>query len=151
MTFTIRPYQPEDGDQLVALWHHTRKAAYPYNAFQQSLSLVQDSAYFFSFVVPENDIWVADREGQLLGFMAINGEYIDQLFIAVEAQRTGVGEALLMKARELSPDKLRLATFQKNRPARAFYEKHGFVATAFGISPEPENEPDVHYEWTAPS
>ena len=149
MALTIRPYAPEDGDAIVSLWHYSRKDAYPYNAFQQSLTLIEDSGYFYAVVLPENELWVAERDGLIVGFMAIKEDYIDQLFIAVEAQRTGVGEALLNKARELSPTRLRLATFQKNLPARAFYEKHGFTATAFGISPEPENEPDVHYEWRA--
>ena len=28
-----------------------------------------------------------------------------------------------------------------------FYERRGFVATRFGVSPAPESEPDVQYEW----
>ena len=31
--------------------------------------------------------------------------------------------------------------------ARAFYERRGFRAVAFGRSPAPENEPDVKYAW----
>jgi hypothetical protein len=42
-----------------------------------------------------------------------------------------------------------LATLQVNLPARAFYEKNGFKAIEFGISPPPESEPDVKYEWLA--
>ena len=28
-----------------------------------------------------------------------------------------------------------------------FYERRGFRAAAYGLSPEPENEPDVKYVW----
>ena len=57
--------------------------------------------------------------------------------------------ALLRKAREYSPGQLRLYTFQRNNAARAFYERHGFLVTAFGVSPAPESEPDVEYRWQA--
>ncbi len=29
----------------------------------------------------------------------------------------------------------------------AFYEKNGFIAEKYGISPPPESEPDVEYHW----
>jgi GNAT superfamily N-acetyltransferase len=66
-----------------------------------------------------------------------------------EHQRRGIGSALLSKARERSPQELRLYTFQRNGPARAFYERHGFMRIAFGVSPAPEYEPDVEYRWRA--
>ena len=59
----------------------------------------------------------------------------------------GIGQALLNFARERSPDHVWLYTLQINVGARAFYEKNGFVAEKFGISPPPENEPDVEYHW----
>ena len=74
-------------------------------------------------------------------------DFIDQLYVAVEQQRRGVGTALLQKAREQSSERLRLYTFQKNLSARAFYEKHGFQAVRYGFSPAPEHEPDVEYHW----
>ena len=56
-------------------------------------------------------------------------------------------EALIEFARTLSPKRLWLYTFQINTIGRTFYEKNGFVAKKFGISPAPESEPDVLYEW----
>jgi len=104
-------------------------------------------AYFRAIVAAECVVWLAEVEGHLAGLLAIKDDYIDQLFVAVERQRQGVGTALLQKAREHSPRGLRLSTFQKNALARAFYEKHGFKALRFGHSPAPENEPDVEYQW----
>ena len=41
--------------------------------------------------------------------------------------------------------------FQRNAAARAFYEKHGFRAVAFGDgSANMEAEPDALYEWRNP-
>jgi GNAT superfamily N-acetyltransferase len=87
----------------------------------------------------------------MLGMLALQAPWIRHFAIFPEHQRQGIGLVLLQRARELSPAELRLFTFQRNAPARAFYEKHGFVAAAFGISPAPELEPDVEYRWTAPS
>jgi GNAT superfamily N-acetyltransferase len=63
--------------------------------------------------------------------MLIDGEYLDHLYVRPEAQRCGVGSALLHKARSLSPRRLALVTFQRNSSARAFYEKHGFRPSRF--------------------
>ena len=50
-------------------------------------------------------------------------------------------------AKERSPGHVWLYTLQINLRARAFYEKNGFVAEAFGVSPPPESEPDIQYHW----
>jgi len=54
---------------------------------------------------------------------------------------------LLDLARSQSPEHVWLYTLQINLNARAFYEKNGFLPEAFGVSPAPENEPDVQYHW----
>jgi ribosomal protein S18 acetylase RimI-like enzyme len=54
-----------------------------------------------------------------------------------------------MKVRQLLPKHIWLYTHAANKMARAFYEKNGFVAEKFGVSPEPESEPDVEYHWRA--
>jgi ribosomal protein S18 acetylase RimI-like enzyme len=79
----------------------------------------------------------------------LEARWIRHLAVFPEYQRQGVGTALLGKAQDRSPVELRLFTFQRNVTARAFYERHGFTAVAFGVSPAPELEPDVAYRWTA--
>jgi ribosomal protein S18 acetylase RimI-like enzyme len=86
-------------------------------------------------------------DGRPVAFMAMHADFIDHLYIHPEFQRRGIGQALLNFAREKSPDHVWLYTLQINVHARAFYEKNGFVAEKFGVSPSPENEPDVEYHW----
>ena len=62
-------------------------------------------------------------------------------------QGRGIGTALLDRAKKLAPDGLTLFTHQRNERARAFYERLGFRAVQFGVSPPPESEPDVKYTW----
>ncbi len=102
-----------------------------------------------SIMMPAREVWVAAANRGILGFLALDGEMLDQLFVAPAMQRRGVGDRLLAKAKELSPRRLRLYSFQKNTPARNFYEARGFVAIDFNSGERnEEQEPDVLYEWT---
>jgi ribosomal protein S18 acetylase RimI-like enzyme len=93
--------------------------------------------------------WVARQGGRVVGYMLIEGEYLDHLYVRPEAQGCGVGSALLHKARSLSPRRVGLVTFQRNTSARAFYEKRGFRPLRFTDGENEEGEPDVHYVWEA--
>jgi len=144
----VRPFGEDDFSALVRRWHETNRASYPYVAEHQSQTLDDAAAFFRRRVLAEGEVWVAERGASLAGVMAIEAPWIRQLAVFPEHQRRGVGTALLAEARRRSPDELRLYTFQRNVPARAFYERHGFTAVAFGASPPPESEPDVEYCWT---
>lgn len=143
----LRPYEPRDFKTVTFLWYQAKKKSFPYSAFQQRLTLPDDECYFRDTILEKCEVWVAERGGELLGFMAIEGSYIDQLFVDINHQHQGVGGALMEKAQALSPDYLRLHTFQRNEQARRFYENRGFKAVRFGVSAPPENEPDVEYRW----
>ena len=103
--------------------------------------------HFGQVVAKENDIWLAVEDGTTVGFLAIRGETIDQLYVEPGRQRSGVGSALVARAKEISPTRLTLFTHQRNERAREFYERRGFRAMEYGVSPAPESEPDVRYEW----
>jgi ribosomal protein S18 acetylase RimI-like enzyme len=60
----------------------------------------------------------------------------------------GVGTSLIAYAKSLSPSRRRLFTFETNVNGRGFYERRGFRAVGFGISPPPESELHVEYRWT---
>lgn len=146
-TLRLRPYAPDDFDETVAVWRASKRAAFPYVEAQQRWTLEDDAGFFRSVISVEYEVWLAETEGRIAGLLARKGDFIDQLFVHPDLQRRGVGTALLRKAVELSPGGLRLFTFQRNQPARSFYEKYGFRAVKFGVSSPPENEPDVEYRW----
>jgi GNAT superfamily N-acetyltransferase len=129
------------------MWRASKRAAFPYVEVQQHYTLENDTGYFRDVLAQECDIWLAEQDGRIAGLIALRDHLIDQLFVAIDAQRQGVGVVLLNKARECSPDYLRAYTFQKNKPGRAFFEKHGFEIVRAGLSPPPENEPDLEYAW----
>ena len=99
------------------------------------------------------DLWVAEEDGRLLGFLGIehstnlDAPVLEKLYVDPAAQNRGVGSALLEKAKELRPDGLYLWVFQKN-PARRLYERHGFeLVKLTDGSANMEREPDALYHW----
>lgn len=148
MSIRIRPMQPEELVDTARLWCRSKEEAYlPWLTIEASYSFEDNLGYFRDTVCAKHRVWLAERDGTVVGLLAQAGEFIDQLFVDPEHQRSGVGTALLGWARRQSPGGLALHTFQRNARARCFYEKHGFRAVAFGVSPAPESEPDVRYEW----
>lgn len=93
------------------------------------------------------DIWGADENGRLVGYIALKPQWVEHLYVLPECVGRGIGTALLdlAKARDRQ---VSLWTFQANRRARAFYEAHSFVEVArTDGSGNSEREPDVLYRW----
>lgn len=145
---TLRPATPEDAAVIAALFLASRREALPY------LPEVHPDAETYDWiervVLTQGEVWVAVGDGRVVGFMAVVGDHLDHLYLLPGYGRRGIGGRLLAKAKELSPDRLELWAFQRNAPARAFYEARGFVAVEFGDgSGNEEGTPDVRYEWVA--
>jgi ribosomal protein S18 acetylase RimI-like enzyme len=147
MRETIRPYLPADEAAVVGVWHRAGLAAYPFLPTWQVFTLEQALVVFREVIVAHNDLWVATLDERVLAYLAMKDCYIDRLYVDPPQQRKGWGSHLLEHAKALCPDGLALYTHQENHGARAFYERHGFVAVKFGISPPPESAPDVEYHW----
>lgn len=143
----IRLMKDEDSEAIVQVWHTSGRMAYPFIERWQRFTLEQARSVFREEIASVCEIWVAETEDGIVGYLALKGSYVDRLYVSPNHQRYGVGTSLLQYAMERSPDGLELHTHQKNTQARAFYEKHGFVPVKYGISPPPENEPDVEYQW----
>jgi GNAT superfamily N-acetyltransferase len=80
--------------------------------------------------------------------MVIDGEWLEQLYVAPEHSRQGYG-ARLVRLAQSERSELTLWTFEANLPARAFYEKHGFRPTGDPSSDNEEHAPAICYRWTS--
>ncbi len=144
--FEIRPACEDDAAAIAQTQIDARRVAMPWLPVLHSF---EDTVVFFGdFVIANQIVMVAVVEEGVAGFIAIEGAYVDHLYVQPAYQGIGVGGALLKKAKELRPRGLKLWTFERNSAARQFYEKRGFVAIAFtdGARNE-ERTPDVLYEW----
>ncbi|MET7646809.1 GNAT family N-acetyltransferase [Streptomyces sp. NPDC005426] len=148
----LREARVEDADRLTRLFLDSRAAAMPYLARVHSDEATL--AWMTHVVLPGTDVWVAELRDEAgvvepVGFVSVDGEELEHLYLRPDARRRGIGTLLLAKARERSPEGLALHAFQRNAEARAFYERHGFTAVEFDDgSRNEENEPDVRYRWS---
>jgi ribosomal protein S18 acetylase RimI-like enzyme len=145
-TIEIERASPGDAGEVAALYLASRDAALPYLRRVHSDDEVR--GWITHVRLATGETWVAREAGRILGFLCLDGEDLDQLYLLPGAFRRGIGSLLLAKAKERSPERLHLFTFQRNTAARAFYERHGFrlVDLNDGERNE-EGEPDALYEW----
>ena len=146
-SFLIRDYRSEDFDAVTILWRVSREKSLPEFQRAKGHFFYEDQGYFRDHILTQNQVFVVEADGKPVAFMAMRDDFIDHLYVHPDHQQRGIGKALLDLARQRSPEHVWLYTLQINTSARAFYEKNGFVAEKFGMSPPPENEPDVEYHW----
>lgn len=107
----------------------------------------EDQWFFRERVFETCEVWGAFDGAAMRGIIAFREGWIDQLYVLPTAQRRGVGKDLLQVAQNAF-GRLQLWTFQRNAPARRFYEARGFalMQQTDGARNE-EKEPDALYLW----
>lgn len=144
---SIRRLAASELAEATDVWYRSLVVSIAYMRPEQRRREEEDKGFFREVVAVTREVWVAVVDGRIVGVLALDGGEVDRLYVAVGAQGRGIGSALLEHAKGLRPQGLTLVTHQRNEGARRFYERHGFVAGKLGLSPPPENEPDVWYTW----
>jgi putative acetyltransferase len=143
----IEPLSPES-DLVGALVRVWRAAREEHLRFLSDLhDADEDRAYLSGVVMPANEVWVAEIESQVTGFIAFHDGWVNHLYVAPRFQDRGVGTELLSIARRENVT-LQLWAFEVNEPAIRFYKRHGFrvVERTRGASNEAKR-PDVRMRW----
>ncbi|WP_432478721.1 GNAT family N-acetyltransferase [Nocardioides sp. GXQ0305] len=92
--------------------------------------------------------WVAERDGRVVGYAVVTGEWLDDLFLAPGETGLGVGRVLLDVVKSELPDGFCLWAFESNAGARRFYRRHGLVELErTDGSTNAEHSPDVRMAW----
>ena len=146
-TTAVRPFEDQDERAVIGVWHRSGRAAYGFLPTWQALTLERAGDIFRDVIRPRCLIWVGTRNEQVVAFLAMAGSYIDRMYVDPAEWRKGWGTRFVLLAKELHPEGLELHTHLQNHAARRLYEKYGFKAVKFGLSPAPENAPDVEYHW----
>jgi putative acetyltransferase len=134
--FTLRPYAPADEAAAIELWRRTWSQTYPDIDFDARLAWWRKR--WRDEILATATVVVAEHDGALIGFVTVDPKtaYLDQIVVAPEAWSSGLAEALLERARELSPAGLALHVNKDNARAIRFYEKHGFVIQGDDVNPK---------------
>ncbi|SFP09755.1 L-amino acid N-acyltransferase YncA [Mesorhizobium sp. NFR06] len=105
----------------------------------------EDLFFIREIVLPGRRVIVAEAGKAIVGFIAVSGEWVEQLYLDPNWTGRGIGSRLLAEATAGMPS-VKLHCFQANTGARRFYERHGFRAEAFGDgSTNEEGLPDILY------
>ena len=137
-----------DADATATMYMASRRAMLP--GLREPHTEAETRAWMRDVVFARHSVRLADIDGEIVGFAARDGAWLMNLYVKPGWTGRRIGsqllEAVLIEAAGATP-MLRLHTFARNEGARRFYEKHGFVAVAFGDgSGNEEGEPDVRYE-----
>ena len=141
---TVRRATRADADAIAALFATSRRLL----TFLPDLHTVEeDQAFVRDRVLVDYRVSVAERAGTIVGFIAELDGWVEHLYVEATELGTGVGSVLIADAQSRNHG-LDLWCFADNHRARAFYEKHGFVAVEFteGLRNE-EKTPDILYRW----
>src|SRR6266568_1842372 len=140
----IRRATPADVDAIAALF--TRSFATL--DFLPRLHTPDEDRRFLGRVLAKQDVWVAEWEGSVVGFIALDGDLGTFFYVDPAKHGEGAGSALFETAQRARPDGFEFWVFQRNEQARAFYERRGCRAVRLTDgSGNEEKEPDVLYEW----
>lgn len=122
MIHIIRQYAEDDMGGVLSSWESANKVAHP---FLPKLFVDKVRDDIPKLYIPNADVWVADVNGKVVGFIALIGNKIGAIFVESELHGKGLGRALMNKACSLH-ESLELEVFKKNPIGRKFYEAYGF-------------------------
>jgi GNAT superfamily N-acetyltransferase len=150
MEAILRPVRPTDAPEVAEVFLAARAEAMAY--LPDLHTEAETRAWIRDVVLPGYEVVVAEVEGRVTGFAALDADMLGHLYVHADLQGQGLGSALLARAQELRPNGFRLWVFQRNTRARRFYEQRGLrlVELTDGAGNE-EREPDALYEWSPSS
>lgn len=87
---------------------------------------------FVKEMMLQAEVYVYEKDHEIQGFIGLNDEYIEGLFVSDKMRSHGIGKLLLnyMKNRK---SELVLNVYQKNSRATSFYQREGFEIQGEGL------------------
>lgn len=96
-------------------------------------------------MLPQAEVYVYENDKEIQGFVGMNKEYVEGIFISDKMQSQGIGKILLNYAKD-KRNKLLLNVYQKNARAISFYQREGFKIQ-FESLDEATGEKDYVMAW----
>jgi putative acetyltransferase len=118
----IRQYRESDLEAVLSSWEVATRLAHK---FMTDDFIAQERKNTTEIYLPNTDTWVAEIDGEVVGFIALMGNEVGAIFLQPACHGKGVGKALMDKARELHGN-LEVEVFKENTIGRKFYSRYGF-------------------------
>ena len=121
----IRPALPEEREELEEL---QRRASLALPEYSAQLTAHPEAIHLPGAQIARGDVIVAELDGRMAGFAALDGCELDGLFVEPDLWRQGIGRALVDSAVHEARRRGVSLTVLGSPSARKFYEHCGFVA-----------------------
>ena len=118
----IRKLQKVDINRVADIWLKTNLKAHFFIPEQYWISNYE----FVKEMLPQAEVYVYEDDKMIQGFIGINDEYIEGIFVSDEMRSRGIGKMLLDYIKD-KKDRLQLKVYQKNVGAMSFYQREGFT------------------------
>ena len=139
----IRKMEEKDISDVLQIWLETNIRAHNFiekEYWTGNYEMVKQ-------ILPEAEVYVyeAEKSGQIEGFIGINDQYVEGLFVKETVQSNGIGKRLMdyVKNRKIE---LCLGVYQKNMRAVRFYLRENFLIQAEEID-EDTDEKEYIMRW----
>lgn len=135
----IRELRKADINKVANIWLDTNITAHyfiPAQYWQNNFELVKELLL---------QATVYEQNQEIQGFIGLNDEYIEGIFVSNEMRSYGIGKALLNYVKN-KRSKLFLNVYQKNIRAIAFYQREGFKIQNSGFD-EATKEKEYVMAW----
>lgn len=128
--YSIRSAVGGDADAVARVWYSAWRDGH-LGHIPDGLLAFRKEEHFLSRTRERIDhIWVAEAAGRIVGFVAVRGDELEQLFVEREARGTGVAKMLIDRGerelRRAGHRRIWLAVVAGNQRARAFYARCGW-------------------------
>ena len=117
----IRLFEFQDLDKIMDIWLQGNLEAHSFidaEYWKKNFDSVKS-------VLPNAEVYVYEEDGEILGFIGMDAEYIAGIFVAAGPKGQGIGHQLIETVKKKK--RLSLHVFDKNTGAMAFYLKEGFT------------------------
>lgn len=142
----LRPAEAQDARDIARI---LRAALTAFDWMPQLHTPDEDLRFVRGSLLTEQQVTVATVQGKIVGFAAVKGDWLEQLYLDPACTGRGIGSRLLRHA-TAGMTHVKLFCFEANAGARRFYERHGFQAEEFRDgSGNEEGLPDIRYARSA--
>jgi len=117
----IRKFKTEDINTIMQIWIDENIKTHNFI----SKEYWKNNYDYVKNILPEAEIYVYVLQGKIIGFIGINENYIEGIFVKANNQCKGIGTSLLNKVKE-NKNTLTLKVYEKNINAINFYKKNNF-------------------------
>lgn len=133
----IRKFEKYDITAVMQIWKNENIKAHKFIP----KSYWENNYNYVKKVLPNAEIYVYILEKKVVGFVGLDRDYIEGIFVDTNNQHTGVGTSLLNEIKK-TRNTLTLCVYKKNATAVNFYKKNDFVIISENID---KNTNEIEY------